>query len=109
MARELEDRFGPPPEEVRNLLYLLHLKVVAMQAHLSAINVENGRVVIKFGQREGDPAGRLSARFDGRVKVARDRAWLEGPESGPMWRKHLLDVVSALIDSNCERNLGDRS
>ncbi len=103
MARELEDRFGPAPDEVRNLLYLLHLKVTATQAHLSGINVEDSRIVVKFGQPDERMAARLSARFNGRLKVARDRAWLGGPETGSAWRKQLMDVVTLLANPEPEK------
>ncbi len=95
VAQELEDRFGAPPEEVENLFYLLRLKVAAMQAHLAAIAIEDGRIVIKFGREDSTFGSRLSARFNGRVRVARDRAWLPGPEGDFKWREHLMDVVKS--------------
>ena len=30
-----------------------------------------------------------------RVRVARDRAWLTGPDGDLKWREHLMDVVKA--------------
>ncbi len=95
IAKELEDRFGGPPEEVRNLLYLLRLKVAAMQARLASIGIEDGRIVIKFGRTDESLSSRLAARFNGRVRAARDRAWLAGPEGDLSWQQHLMDVVSA--------------
>lgn len=93
VEHELGDRFGAPPEQVDNLFYLLRLKVAAMQAHLAAIAIEDGRIVIKFGQEDSALGSRLSARFNGRVKIARDRAWLPGPEGDFKWREHLMEVV----------------
>jgi transcription-repair coupling factor (superfamily II helicase) len=99
IVRELEDRFGAPPEEVRNLIYLLRLKVAAVQARLAAIAVEDGRIVIKFGREDAALGSHLNARFRDRVKIARDRAWLMGPGDDTRWREHLIDVVSeASID-----------
>ncbi len=93
IVQELEDRFGAPPEQVENLFYLLRLKVVAMQAHLAAIAIEDGRIVIKFGREDSALGSRLSARYNGRIRVARDRAWLSGPEGDFKWREHLMEVI----------------
>ncbi|MBI5303146.1 MAG: transcription-repair coupling factor [Chloroflexi bacterium] len=96
ITRELADRFGAPPEQVENLLYLLRLKVAAWHARLAAIAIDDGRILIRFGREDGARADRLTARFKDRVKVARDRAWLPGPESNLRWRQQLLDVVRVL-------------
>jgi transcription-repair coupling factor (superfamily II helicase) len=95
IEQELKDRFGAPPEEVRNLLYLLRLRVAAMQAHLAAIAIEDGRIILKFGKEDDALAARLNARFRDRVKISRDRAWLAGPDDDFQWREYLMDVVKA--------------
>jgi len=95
IEQELQDRFGAPPEEVENLIYLLRLRVAAIQAHLSAIALEDGRIVLKFGKEDGVLATRLNARFKDRVKVSRDRAWLAGPDDDLKWREHVMDVLKA--------------
>jgi len=95
IERELQDRFGAAPAEVQNLYYLLRLRVAAMQARLAAIAVEDGRVVLKFSASDGAVASRLAVRFKDRVRIARDRAWLSGPDDDSKWREHLLDVVQA--------------
>lgn len=94
VAKELEDRFGAPPQEVQNLLYMLRLKVTATQAGLASVGIEDGRIVLKYGHSDEPLSARLSARYNGRVKVAKDRAWLAGPESDPRWQQHLLEIVS---------------
>jgi transcription-repair coupling factor (superfamily II helicase) len=99
IARELKDRFGKPPEQVENLLYLLHLKVAAIQARLTSIGVEGGRIAIKFGREDGALAARVTARFKDRVKVSRDRAWLAGPDTDLKWQVHLMDVVKAIAEN----------
>ncbi|HEX7593773.1 MAG TPA: TRCF domain-containing protein, partial [Anaerolineae bacterium] len=96
IEHELQDRFGAPPEQVANLMYLLRLRVAAIQAQLAAIAIEDGRIVLKFGNPDGALAARLSARFKDRVRIARDRAWLNGPGSDINWREHLMDVVKAV-------------
>jgi len=46
LETELHDRFGPPPEEVEDLLYTVRLKVVGAKAGASEIVMEEGQVVV---------------------------------------------------------------
>jgi transcription-repair coupling factor (superfamily II helicase) len=96
IAHELADRFGKPPEQIENLLYLLRIKVAALQAHIASITVEEGRIVIKLGREDAALAARLQSRFRDRVRVSRDRAWLSF-EGDLKWREHLSAVVKAII------------
>jgi transcription-repair coupling factor (superfamily II helicase) len=91
----LADRFGKPPEPIENLLYLLRIKVAAMQAQIAAITAEEGRIVVKFGREDAALASRLQSKFKDRVRVARDRAWLSY-DGDPKWREHLTEVVRAM-------------
>ena len=42
LSQELADRFGPLPKPIENLMFQLHLKVLAAQANVSAIVREDG-------------------------------------------------------------------
>jgi transcription-repair coupling factor (superfamily II helicase) len=97
IERELRDRFGAPPEEVDNLIYLLRLRVAAIQAQLSAIALEDGRVVLKFAKGDGALTARLNRAFKERIKISRERAWLAGPGEDLKWREHLMDVLKAAV------------
>jgi transcription-repair coupling factor (superfamily II helicase) len=55
VARELQDRFGPLPEPVENLLYMVKIKVLAMRADVSAVSTQGRQIVIK-PQRGTSPA-----------------------------------------------------
>jgi transcription-repair coupling factor (superfamily II helicase) len=96
ITQELSDRFGALPEQVENLLYLLRVKVVAWRARLTGIAMDDGRILLRFGREDGALADRLTAKFKDRVRVARDRAWIPGPESNLRWRQQLLDVLKAM-------------
>jgi transcription-repair coupling factor (superfamily II helicase) len=95
ITQEFQDRFGPPPELVQNLIYLLRLKLAARDAQIAAISMEEDRVLVRFHQPDVERTTRLGQRFGGRARVARDRAWLAGPEIDPRWREHLLTFVQA--------------
>jgi transcription-repair coupling factor (superfamily II helicase) len=48
LGEEFQDRFGPPPEAVRNLLFQLKIKLLADQAGLASISAENGQFSLRF-------------------------------------------------------------
>jgi transcription-repair coupling factor (superfamily II helicase) len=95
IAQEFVDRFGPPPPPIGNLLYLLRLKVAATQAQVASIAIEDGRIVIKYGRDDEALSARLTKRF--KIRAARDRAWLPGPEADAKWRDKLMDVVKGML------------
>ena len=47
VAREFQDRFGPLPEPVGNLLYIVKIKVLATRAKVSSISTQGRQIVIK--------------------------------------------------------------
>ncbi|MBM3127980.1 MAG: transcription-repair coupling factor [Chloroflexi bacterium] len=97
IAQELVDRFGKPPEQIENLLYLLRIKVAAIAAHIVSITTEEGRIVIRLGRADAALTARLQSRFKDRVRVSRDRAWLAF-DGDPRWREHLRAVVNAMTE-----------
>ena len=48
LAEEFNDRFGPPPEMVHNLLYQLKIKLLAEHAGLVSITAEAGQIVMRY-------------------------------------------------------------
>ncbi len=50
VAAELEDRYGPPPPAVRNLLDYASLKLLCMQVGVNAIERKRDNVTLKFQQ-----------------------------------------------------------
>jgi len=52
LEEEMEDRFGDPPVETRNLLYLARLKVLAAGAQVKMLKQKDGMVTVNF---HGDP------------------------------------------------------
>ena len=47
ISQEFADRFGPVPEEVENLLYVVRVKVLAVNAGVEAVGFEEGQLLIK--------------------------------------------------------------
>jgi transcription-repair coupling factor (superfamily II helicase) len=78
VAAELQDRYGPPPAAVRNLLDYASLKLVCLRVGVIAIDRKRDSVTFKFRQNASvDPeqlahfvAGQRGAQFtpDGLLK-----------------------------------------
>jgi transcription-repair coupling factor (superfamily II helicase) len=48
LAEEFNDRFGPPPEPVKNLLQQLKIKLLAEKAGLASLSSEGGQIVLRY-------------------------------------------------------------
>lgn len=101
LADEFADRFGPPPEEVHNLLYQVRLKLLAEKAGLANLNAEGGQIVFRYPPLpEGIQVrnfSRLPDLSDLGVRKGKNALWMQmtGP-SGDGWEKRLMGVLDRL-------------
>jgi transcription-repair coupling factor (superfamily II helicase) len=94
VTREFQERFGPLPEQVENLLYVLRVKLAATRVNAATVMLDDGRVLVRFREEDSARMERLNKKFGQRVRASRDRMWLAGPEIDEHWREHLLEVLS---------------
>ena len=98
LAHEFADRFGPVPEEVRNLLFVVQIKVLAINAGVEAIGFEEGQLLIKCVRLETLDRNALQERLKNQgvsARVARRAIWLEMRE-GREWREDLATTLGAI-------------
>jgi transcription-repair coupling factor (superfamily II helicase) len=90
LRSELEDRFGPLPEEVENLVYQMQVRIRAAQVGIESVSAENGQILLQMpvGDEEAEPRD-----LGGDVRRSRRGFWLARREG---WRQRLLDVLSQL-------------
>jgi transcription-repair coupling factor (superfamily II helicase) len=96
IAVELNDRFGPIVQPVKNLLYIVEIKQLATEARLESISTEDRRIVLHF-----DSAGEvrnLSAIHDFKsgIKVGSDRIKLDIKLLGDSWQEVLKEVLQGM-------------
>jgi transcription-repair coupling factor (superfamily II helicase) len=78
IRKELEDRFGPVPQTVDNLLEYAVLKSMAERLRISAVERQGNRVAVRFHPETTlDPATL--------VQVVRSRAGIKLDPSGVLW------------------------
>jgi transcription-repair coupling factor (superfamily II helicase) len=100
MARELKDRFGPLPEPVENLLYIVKIKVLATRAKVSSISTQGRQIVIKPQEAviASEAKQSLSRRYDAAIKIGATQIKLDTRLLGDRWRAVLEEILS----SNCD-------
>jgi transcription-repair coupling factor (superfamily II helicase) len=95
LAEEFVDRFGPLPDSTNNLFLQLKLKLIAQQAGLASITLENAQFALRFPDAiipDDLPP------LDGRVRVGKTALWI--PYSGNSdWQQILMDTLERLQGS----------
>ena len=87
---ELQDRFGPLPEELRNLILQLEMKLLAHRAGIESISVEGNQVLL---QLTADPEERDLPALGEDVRESKRGLWLPRHDN---WMKRLSEVLQAL-------------
>jgi transcription-repair coupling factor (superfamily II helicase) len=90
LRRELEDRFGSPPPEVDNLLYLLRTKLLAAQAEVEGISVENGQILVHL---PGADQRYRPTDSPGGVRRSKRGLWIA---RSPDWPQRLEELLRSL-------------
>ena len=105
LERELHDRFGAPPPPVRNLLYIVRLRVMASRARIASIAREErgGRELIVARASEGvdlrariSPSARSELERAEGVAVGHNQLRLDPEALGERWREVLVEALDAL-------------
>ncbi len=92
LAQETEDRLGPLPEPLANLLALVRLRLAARAAEVVSIRLDGGDVVIGSGERRPFANRHLPPLPRG-VRVGRAQIRLERGALGEAW----LEPVEAIL------------
>jgi transcription-repair coupling factor (superfamily II helicase) len=104
LQRELGDRFGAPPASVRNLLYIVRVRVLAKRAGIASVAREerDGRETIVIRAPDGrDLRDQLSAEARRRlehtdgVTIGRNQLRIDLELAADTWRDLLLEALGA--------------
>jgi transcription-repair coupling factor (superfamily II helicase) len=87
---ELDDRFGPIPEPVRNLLFQLKIKLLATQAGIDRIATEGTQIVIEMPEERQIPELKKESTA---LRRSKRGVWLG--TSTPSWRTFLEALLRA--------------
>jgi transcription-repair coupling factor (superfamily II helicase) len=95
LGEELLDRFGPLPEEAKNLLYQVRIKVLALSAGVSAIGRDENQLVLKSDDLERIDRARLQERLGSLARVSRRAVWLPLTDAWPEALERTLRAMHA--------------
>lgn len=98
LNNEFEDRFGPLPEEVENLIFQIKVKILAEQAGLASVGTETDQIVLRYPPQVGK-LNLNELHFAGNfVRSGKNSYWFAFRKYGDNWQATLLDVLSELSE-----------
>jgi transcription-repair coupling factor (superfamily II helicase) len=96
VGTELAERFGPLPEPLKNLLFMIQIKLLAQRAAVETVATEDGQLVLRSRLWETED-GRLGlgGALDVRARISKGKVWL--PRTAPdEWREQLIRALDGL-------------
>ena len=104
IASELEDRFGPIPEEVENLLSIVKIKRICMLAGIEKLDIgQKGATITFFNNSFHKPealisyissnAGKLKIKNDYKISIISDKKFKNNDESMKWVSKELNKIL----------------
>jgi len=97
ILKEYTDRFGNPPIEVHNLLYIVRIKVLAAKTGIESITTEEGNIVIRRFQGKPFNVQRFMASLADGVTVGHTQIKVDYKKIGNGWRMVLEAVIKGLL------------
>jgi transcription-repair coupling factor (superfamily II helicase) len=98
LALEFEDRFGPAPEQLHNLLYLLKVKLLAEACHLASVTVENGQLVMRYPQLPEGISYRDLPELGSGIRTGKNAYWIALKLDSVEWMGDLLETLQRLAE-----------
>lgn len=95
IEQELADRFGPLPEEVRNLIFVVKIKVQARTAHIESITADSKFIILRMVQPVGGARFALQNSLEPHVRVGESSIRI--PKSAG-WEEMLEKSLSTFIE-----------
>lgn len=96
LSDEFLDRFGPLPEEARNLFYQLKVKQLAEQAGLSGVSAEGGQIILRYPPLPEGETSRTFPELNVNIRTGKNAIWIPFSETND-WQEILMDVLQKLI------------
>jgi transcription-repair coupling factor (superfamily II helicase) len=96
LAQELNDRFGVPPKEVENLLYILKIRVVAKDRGIESISNLDGEIIIQLFAGMQLDKEKLARFYRDGVKLGNSQLRMSLRQPGKGWRVMLEEIINAM-------------
>lgn len=92
LEEEFVDRFGELPIMVRNLLYQMKIKLLAEQAGLASVTVENDQIALRYQDKELPD---LTTIDNLNIRIGKTALWLPYTVDRH-WPRHLVEALELI-------------
>ena len=99
LSRELEDRFGQLPTEVRDLLFLVRIKLHGSKAGIEAISFDNSQVVLTLSATARVDKPLLQRDFGSRLKIGTNQLRLDTKKADKEWKEALEQLLMKMVQA----------
>jgi transcription-repair coupling factor (superfamily II helicase) len=96
---EFVDRFGVPPEPVRNLLFQLKIKLLAEHAGAVSVNGEGGQIVVRFAALPEGINSRFFPDLGSEIRSGKNTLWLQSSQG---WEERLENALRLIAGKSPE-------
>ena len=96
MRDELRDRFGPTPEAMESLLYIIVLRILAQEVGVQSITSLDGNIVLALRDPVAGARLALEKSLGSRARVGNQQVRLNRNLMGPAWQEELTAVLGAM-------------
>jgi transcription-repair coupling factor (superfamily II helicase) len=95
LSEEFIDRFGPLPEEARNLFYQLKVKLLAEKAGLVSVSGEGGQIILRYPPLPEGETTRSLPELGEDARTGKNAIWLPISVTNG-WEEKLLTILQEL-------------
>ena len=96
ITEEFVDRFGPPPEPLRNLFYQIRVKLRAEAAGLASVSVEGDQMILRFPPLPDGVSSRNLPNLGAQARSGKNAYWLPFSSRQQDWQQALLDTLAQI-------------
>ena len=97
IGQELRDRFGPLPQDVTNLLYLVDLKLLARDSGVGSIAMRGSNITLTLLEAAGGARLLLERALGSQAKVGNQQIHLRVRGNSDLWRGELIGALEHLL------------
>lgn len=97
IAEEFGDRFGPLPIQVSNLVYQMRIKLLAEEAGLASVSVENDQFVLRYPFLPEGATPRRLPSVGQLARTGKNAYWMPMGTDENAWKERLLALLYAIL------------
>lgn len=98
LKNEFEDRFGPIPEEVSNLIFQIKVKILAENAGLASVGIESDQIVFRYPAQQEKLTLKELFIAGNYVRSGRNSYWFAFKKFGEDWQAMVIQILDELCE-----------